>query len=169
MKKYKKLILGFIQVAFAFLIILFTVTGAVDISIGHATPLLLIGMITAFSSFSKALPAAIMGFLAGACLDSVQSGAVCFNTATLMVMATLVWLISNYLFNKNIQSAMVLSLIMSGLYFLLRWAVFFIKPLSVQESMSYLLSYAVPSAIYSAVFIIPFYYFYKFLDKLSKE
>lgn len=169
MKKYKKIILGFIHTVVAFFVILFTLTGTIDISIGKATPLLLIGMITAFSVFSKALPAALMGFAAGACLDSIQTGAVCFNTATLMVISVGVWLISNYLFNKNIQSAITLSLIMSGLYFLLRWAVFFIKPLSVQESMSYLLSYAVPSAIYSAAFIIPFYYFYKFLDRFSKE
>lgn len=169
MKKYKNLLFGFIHVIFAFFVILFTLTGTVDISIRNATPLLLIGMVTAFSIFSKALPSATMGFLVGACLDSVQSGAVCFNTAVFMVISVGVWLVSNYLFNKNIQSAVSLSLIVSGFYFLLRWAVFFIKPLSVQESMAYLLSYAVPSALYTAAFIFPFYYFYKFLNKVSQE
>lgn len=169
MPKKNRGLLIFANTLILFFTILFTVSGVIDISIKNATPLALISLVSAFSIFNSVGKCAAVGFITGACLDSVQVGSYCFNTIIFMVLAVVVFLISNNLFNKNIQSAVALSLIMSVLYFGLKWVFFFAFGSSLQDSMTYLLSYALPSAVYSAAFIFPFYYLYRFFDKLANE
>lgn len=169
MLKNNKWLLLSANICLFFLIIIFTLSGVIDISIKNATPLVLLPLVTAFSIFNSAGKSAFAGFIVGACLDSVQTGAYCFNTITFLIIAVLVYLISNNLFNKNIQSAVAVSLIMSALYFVLKWALFFTAGHSAQDSLTYLLGYAFPSAVYSAVFILPLYYLYRFFDRLANE
>lgn len=169
MPKKNKWLLIFANILIFLFVILFTISGVVDISIKHATPLILIPLVTAFSIFNSVEKSAFAGLVVGACLDSVQIGAYCFNTIAFLILAVTVYLISNNLFNKNIQSAITLSLIVSLLYFLTKWGIYFTVGLSMEDSATYLLSYALPSAVYSAVFIIPFYYLYRHFEKLENQ
>ena len=131
------------------------------ISIKTAAPMLILPLLAAFSIFSSVYASAAVGFIAGACLDSVASGAYCFNTLTLMLLAVAVTLCANNLFNKNIRSAAVISLILSVVYFVLKWIIFYAVGADITNSMQYLLEYALPSAVYSSVFIFPFYFLYR--------
>lgn len=149
-----------------FFAILFQITGIPDITIKTATPLLLVPMITAFSVYSSLPAAAVTGFVTGACLDGMASGTYCFNTIVLMLTGVAVYLTANNLFNKNVQSATALSLITAGIYFSLKWLVFYAFGVSVQDSMEYLLSFALPSALYTSLFIFPFYYLFRYFNKL---
>jgi len=142
-------------------VILFETAQIADISIKTATPLLFLPLLTAFAVFSTALPAAAMGMLCGAFLDSVSYGSYCFNTIALMVLSVLAYLIANNLFNKNLKSSIVLSIMISAIYFLALWAVFHTFNKTFEDSFGYLFRYAFPSAVYSAVFVIPFYFIYK--------
>lgn len=142
-------------------VILFETTGLVDISIKNATPLLLLPLITAFAVFSTVTQAAAVGLVCGAFLDSVSYGSFCFNSIALLVLSVLAYLIANNLFNKNLKSSIVLSLIISAIYFLALWAVFHTFGKTFVDSFGYLFRYAFPSAVYSAIFVIPFYFLYK--------
>ena len=148
-----------------FFVIVFQVSGAVDISIKTATPLVILPLITAYAVFGSLPACAVAGIIAGACLDGVANGAYCFNTITLFLISVAVCLAANNLFNKNIQSAVALSLITSAVYFLLLWQFFYAWGVPVKDSLGFLLSYAMPSTLYTALFIFPFYFIFKFFEK----
>lgn len=158
-----------LNVLIFFILIIFHTSELVDISIKTATPLLILPLLTAFSLFEPIGASAVAGFISGAFLDSVADGSYCFNTVVLMLIGTFVSLFANNLFNKNIFAAAVLSVITSVIYYLLLWLFFHCFGTTVHSSLGYLLSYAFPSAVYSAVFIFPFYFLYRHFNKLKTQ
>ncbi len=162
-KKYHPLIIIFNIILFSAVLIIHSVD-VIDISIKNATPFLILPLLTAFSFYHSFAMSAITGFLCGAFIDSVASGSYCFNSLALMLIAAAVSLLSDTLFNKNIFAATVLSLTVSALYFIALWVFFHAVNRSVQDSLWYLLGYGLPSALYSSVFVIPLFYFYRFLE-----
>ncbi len=162
-KKHYPLIIFFNILLFSAVLIIHSVD-VVDISIKGATPFLILPLLTAFSFFHTFAVSAVTGFICGAFMDSVASGSYCFNSLALMLIAAAVSLFSETLFNRNIFAAVVLSLIASAVYFVALWVVFHAINRSVQDSLWYLLGYGLPSAVYSAVFVIPLFYLYRFID-----
>ncbi len=156
-----------LNIVIFFLVIILHTSEALDISIKTATPFLLLPLITAFSFFNPLGACVIAGILSGALIDSVSSGAYCYNTILITILACFVSLASDNLFNKNIQSAAVLSFIVSGVYYVFLWLLFHNFGSSLEDSVGYLLSYAFPSAVYSALFIFPFYYICRILSKIK--
>lgn len=141
-------------------------TDIIDISIKNAEPLIIIPLLTAFSMFSSAGISAAVGFLIGVLMDSSASGAVCFNTAALMISAAMVSVFAERLFNRNIRSAILLCVFVSLIYFLMRWAIFYAFLEEARDNLTYLLSYAFPSVLYTNIFIFPFYYLYRYFYRL---
>lgn len=139
------------------------------ISIRTATPLLILPILTAYSVFGSVYSAAVWGFITGACLDSITSGSYCFNSIILVLIAVAANLCANNLFNKNIRSAAVLTLLASVFYFVIKWIFFFAIGSSINQSMVYLLKYALPSAVYSAIFAFPFFYLYRYFSNISNS
>lgn len=135
------------------------------LTVKNATPLLILPMLTAFSMFNDELAAALTGLTVGICMDGASSEAYCFNALTLLLIGLFTSLISKYLFNRNIRSTAVLSVLGNLFYFCLKWLFFYAFDSTLSSSLTYLLDYAIPSAIYSAVFVIPFFFlervFYK--------
>ena len=156
-----------VNILLFFAVILFGGNSIIDISIKNATPLLLLPMLTAFSIFNSVKSSAAAGFISGALLDSTSSGTYCFNTIFLMVLSVSVSLAANNLFNKNIRAAAALSLITSFIYYIIYWLIFMTFGVEIQNSLIYLLKYVLPSAVYSAVFIFPFYFLYKCFSKIK--
>lgn len=149
------------------LIILLHYTDKTAIQIEGATALLVLPLLTAYSLFHSPLRCAIVGLCTGVFMDACTVGSYCFNAITLMVLATLVSVTSNVLFNKNIRSAIVFSLITSGVYHIANWAVFHTFGETFSNSLAFLLRYAAPSALFSAVFIFPFYFLYRYFHKIT--
>ena len=141
----------------------------VDISIKTATPLLLLPLISAFFIFNNLTIAAVLGFICGAALDSVSAETYCFDTIFFFIIAAAVNLSANYLFNKNVLGALAISLISCSLYFGANWILFHAFDRTFKDSIGYLLTYAAPSAVYSAIFIIPFFYVYKMLENKKEQ
>ena len=129
--------------------------------------MLILPLLCAFSIFSNMEGVVIAGLISGIMLDSVASGTYCFNAIALVILGVLVSLLSGNLFNKNIRAAVALSLIVCCLYFTAYWLLFNAFGVGIENSLIYLLEYALPSATYSAVFIIPFYYLYKHFDSIK--
>lgn len=134
-------------------------------AIGASKPIAFLAMFTAFSMFHDELPCALTGLAVGICMDGVTGETVCFNSIILILIGVTTSLISKHLFNRNIRSAFVLSLLGNLVYFGTRWLIFYAFDSTVISAFTYLLDYAIPSAVYTAVFIIPFFYlertFYK--------
>ncbi|MGN0494027.1 MAG: rod shape-determining protein MreD [Acutalibacteraceae bacterium] len=142
-------------------------TDIIDLSVKNASPLVILPLLCAFAMFNKPMTSAAVGLLIGICMDSSSSGALCFNAALLMLSATLISVAAESLFNRNIRSAILLCLLVSLVYYLLRWLCFYAFSSGVQDNLTYLLSYAFPSMLYTDIFIIPFYFLYKYFYRLS--
>ena len=138
-------------------IILFDTSELADISIKTATPMLVLPLLCAYAFFAKTHHCLVAGAITGAFIDSVSQDAYCFNTVALMLLTVAVALASNNLFNKNIRAAVVLTLLASAVYYIFLWLFFYISRYDMQSSIGYLLKYAFPSAVYTTVFIFPFY------------
>ena len=149
-----------------FLAFIFHYTDIIDISIKNAEQLIIIPLLTAFSMFSGTGASVAVGLLTGIFMDSSASGAVCFNAAVLMLSAALVSVCAERLFNRNIRASVLLCVLVSLFYFLIRWVCFYAFGTGVQDNLTYLLSYAFPSVLYTAVFIFPFYFLYRYFNKL---
>ena len=169
MHKTKHPLITVLNVLIFFISLLFYYTGILPLSIKGITPLLILPILTAFSIFNSPLVSAITGLLCGVFMDANTLDSYCFNAIMLVVLGAFVSVASNNLFNKNIFSAMVLSLITAIFYFVLQWAVFEINNITTKDSLIYLLKYALPTAVYSAVFIIPFYYLYRYFERRKES
>lgn len=159
-KKYsvKAAVISFLLFFFLFLL---HYSDVISISIKTATPIILLPLLCAFSVFSSPAVSAVTGLALGICMDSAASGTLCFNAVVLMLSAMLVSAVSSRLFNRNLRSAAVLSFLLTLVYFVLRWVIFYAFTAGAQDNLTYLLHYAFPSVIYTNVFIFPFYFLYK--------
>jgi len=167
-KKRHALLLLANVLLFTFVILLDT-TYFLDITIKTATPMLLIPLLCAYSSFASTRRCLVAGLISGIFIDSVSMDAYCFNAVALMLITVAVCLASNNLFNKNIFSAAVLTLLSAAVYFTSLWLFFYIVPGDMESSLGYLLKYAFPSAVYTAVFAFPFYLIYKKFNAIKER
>ncbi len=157
------------NIALFFILILLHYTDKVGININGISPLLVLPLLTAFSIFHSPLASAVTGMLAGVFMDASTIGSYCFNAIILLCLGTAISVASNNLFNKNIWSAVVLSLLTSFIYHICQWLVFHFMGKGIADSITYLLGHAMPSALIGALFIFPFYYLYKYFHKISSN
>lgn len=141
----------------------------IDISIKNASPLTMLPLLCAFSMFVQPPAAAFAGLVLGTAMDGVSMGAYCFNAIVLMLSAVMVSALTANLINKNIRSAILMSVLVSLFYFVMRWLVFYAFAEGAKGNLTYLLSFAFPSAVYTALFIFPFYFICRYLNKLKNE
>ena len=127
------------------LLFLLHYSDVISISIKTATPIILLPLLCAFSMFSTPAVSAATGLVLGICMDSAASGTLC----------------SSRLFNRNLRSAALLSFLLTLIYFILRWLIFYAFTVGAQDNLTYLLHYAFPSVVYTNIFIFPFYFLYK--------
>ena len=152
-----------------FFVVLLHYTDKTSINIFGVTPLLVLPLLTAFSIFHSPVASAVTGLLAGIFMDSCTTGSYCFNAIILLCLGAAVSVTSNVLFNKNIFASVVLSLITGGIYYLSQWVVFYTIGKDFTDCLMYLLKYAAPCALISAVFIFPFYFLYKYFHKITSN
>ncbi len=158
-----------INILIFFALLLFYYTGILPLTVKGVTPLLILPLLTAYSIYHSPIASALTGAACGIFMDSIALGSYGFNAVVLLILGTLVAIAANNLFNKNIFAATVLSLITCIVYFILQWAFFNTDNVSLNDSLIYLLKYALPTSVYSAVFILPFYYLYRYFDKRLSE
>lgn len=152
-----------------FLVYLLHTSPYVNLTIVTATPMLFLPLVTAICIFSSLWGGVFAGLAAGILLDSVSNSLHCFNSIFFLVIGVAVWLLANNLFNKNIGAAFALTLLASAFYKILWWFFNYFFVLDIKESLALLLQYALPSALYSAVFILPLFYVYKWLNKIKTQ
>lgn len=140
-------------------------TGFRPFSILNANPFAIFALLVAFSMFATEWSSCFTGLFLGMFIDSASSNGSVFHTILFFLTALFVSVTSRYFFNNNIKAAIVICLICSLFLFGTKWIIFYGFNLGANESISFLLKSALPSAVYTAIFIIPFYYFERMLFK----
>ncbi len=138
----------------------------IPLHIKHAYPFVLLSLLTAFSCFSNVTLCTLAGFLSGAFIDSIASNSYCFNTITLMLLAVAANRLSISVFNKNLKACVTLCFFVTLAYYLLYWLCFVALSLGFKENSQYLMQYALPSCVYTTVFVVPFYFLFKKQNKI---
>lgn len=135
-----------------------------SLQIGTATPVLLLPVVMVAACFLREWAGFWFGFLSGVALDTVVNGSPVFHTITLILFGVGFGLLFRLLFNRNIKSMLLIGMIGSLLFFLLRW--FFLSVIAGEPSAgALLLRYEIPSAVYTGLLIVPFFYYIRWLCK----
>lgn len=142
--------------------------GVLSIKSLHANPILILSYLVAFSMFSEETVGAFTGLAIGIFLDAFSSSGFLFHTVILFFVGLAVSITLHYLLNNNIRCAIMLSILASLLYYVLRWLFYHSFSVSSYDSTGYLMQYALPSVIYTSIFIIPFYYLEKYLNSKAR-
>ena len=161
MTNRKNSFLLFISNAALFIFLILFHYAGIPIKIMSANPMSVLALLVALVMFSGETAGVIAGAVTGIVLDSAASTPAGFNTIVFTVISFVAVLISKYLFNRNIKSAVILCLICSVMYFAARWLVCFAFKGDIAGSFNYLLRYAAGSALYTTLFVIPFFYIEK--------
>ncbi len=164
--KRNKIWIKVFNVFIFFIVTIVYCSGALPLTIGNATPLTVLPLLVGYSMFSTIGKSAMAGLLCGICVDAVASKVFSFNAIILMLIAVFVCLFANNFFNKNIKSAVVISILASVIYFVLNWALFYIAQ-DVKDTTAYLMGYALPSAVYTAVLVVPVFYLYRHFNNIK--
>lgn len=142
---------------------LLIIIGAILQNTAHVFPtifgaraFLLIPTVVCISMFEKNISASIYGAFAGVLWDITSGASPGFNTIVLMLIATLCGLLINYLMRNNMRTATVLTSCSLAVYTLCYW-LFYIVAAGMEDSGYLLLTFYLPSCVYSLV-LMPFIY-----------
>ena len=149
----------------AFIIYVLHYTDLLDISVYHASPIILLPITVGVAMFYDELTGLIFGLSCGCAMDAVTGGV--YNTLFFMLMGFIVSLLAQRIFNKNLPGAIALTFISTFFYYGILWFTDFFIP-DVQGKVYILLWHYFPSAVYTVLFIIPFYFFEKKLRKAKR-
>lgn len=139
-------------------------TEILTLKIGSSHPILLIPLLVSVSMVAREWVGLIFGCLVGILLDITAADTYCFNLIMFTIIGCVCGLLCSYFVNDNIYSALVLSICSSLAYFVIKWLVFFVFS-GNPESLVYLVNHSLISAIYTSLFIVPFYYIIHFISK----
>ncbi len=139
-----------------------------SIKIANANPIPAIPFIVVITIYSGLWRGVIMAFLYGMFMDTVAAATVSFNTVALSLIVLVCGLLITHYFNRNISAIIVLGVISAFGYFVLKWLFMFLIP-GIEGQQYYLFSFSLPSAFYTAVFIVPFYYIATFIEKRGES
>ncbi len=152
------------ETVLAVLIFLFTGSGLITFKIATATPFLLLPLVVAVAMYKGEVIGLFFGLFCGILADIAFVNDTVFNTIFLSVCGFLVGISVTFFFNRNIWAYIVATVITAFLYFAIKWLVACYLP-DVQGKMYYLLNISLPSAFYTSLFCIPFY----FLERNKQE
>lgn len=162
-EKYHPYIYGVLGLG-AFLLFIMQKVEGLSLKIGTATPVLLLPMLIVISCFLKEWVGFWFGLVFGIALDVFMADSRIFNTVAFILIGVGAGLLFHYFFNRNIKAVIIGGFIICFAYFLLKW-LFLTFFFGDDSAFLVLFKYEIPSAIYSALFVIPFFYFVKRLCK----
>ncbi len=162
-EKYHPYIYGILGI-FSFMIFVLQRISGLSLKISTATPVLLLPLVIVIACFLKEWVGFWFGFASGVMLDIFMADSRIFNTIAFIVIGLGAGLLFHYLFNRNIKAVVLGGLAVCFVYFFFKWlflSVFMGDP----SAFKILFKYEIPSAIYSSVFLIPFFFLVRNLCK----
>lgn len=153
----RKAVAAAIELLLAAILYLLHYTDLIHISVFGAKPMILLPFLVAYAMHRDELNAAVAGLLTGFFADGAASGTSFLHTFFFFIICFAIALSLHYLFNNNLKTAVMLSVTSAIFYYFLRWICFFAFS-GAENSIDYLMQYALPSVIYTSLFIVPFYF-----------
>lgn len=146
-----------------FLIFIFSRIPGLSLRVFGVTPILLIPALVAGAMYFKEIFGLVSGIYVGVLLDSTTATGF-FNTAVFTLLGAAAGILATHLLNKNLRAAVVLTLGVSFMYYLSKWFFYIVlgnEPLKWQ----FFFEISLPSCIYTTLYIISFFYLFKFIYK----
>ncbi len=152
-------------IALFFILFMISFTEVLPLRIGNAYPFPIIAAVITVSYYYGEWTAFYSGLIVGIFADAVMAESLIANTLTLSVIGCLSGFLLRFYMNKNIFSVAFLSLCGAAFFFTARWISYF-SAIGFNDSLTYLLFFALPSGLYSALFIFPIFYLGKLIKKI---
>lgn len=159
----KRFIAAFVNILVLCFAFFLRYSGTGILNIGGAVPLILLPIAISITVFYSENVALVTGIIVGVFMDSVSADSSIFNTLFMIIGCVVCNLLSARFFNRNLKSALCLSACMSFLYFSLKYIIFFAFS-GVLVNYDYFTLSLIPSAVYTSVWILPFYFLNKKLS-----
>lgn len=137
----------------------------ITLALGQAVPILLIPLAVSIAIFFGEGVGLAAGLFIGIFMDSAASDATCFNTLFLSIGCVACGVMAFRFLNRNLKAAICLSAGMSFAYYLLRYVIFYAFR-GIEVTYEYFVVNLIPSAVYTALWLIPFYFLEKKLVNL---
>ena len=139
-----------------------------SLALWGVSPILVLSLLTVYASHSSVTLTVTVSIICGIVTDSVSTEGYCFNTIAFLILGLLANLLVEHVFNRNLRATITLCLILTLVYYLAYWVVFSAFVLAASESMRYILQWCFPSAIYTALLTIPFYFIFEKFKKIRE-
>ena len=162
--KYKRFVAVFINALLIFLLALFRYSGVATFRLGEAVPIVLLPVIIAISMYFGDNATILAALFAGVLMDSMSADSSWYNTVFFVIAAAVCNFLSSRFLNRNLKAAAYITLIVSLFYFFLKYLIFFVFG-GISVNYDYFLLYLIPSVVYTAAFIVPFYFLEKKLSQ----
>lgn len=137
-------------------------------SIFGARAFLIIPAVVSIAIFEQDITATYYGVFAGVLWDISSGYFDGLNAVMCMLTATAVCLLMHYVMRNNIVSALLLSAVAIVLYVVIHW-LFFVVAKGAADSVSSLLRFYLPSALYTFAFFPVYYYRVRSLRKQIRD
>ncbi len=161
--KRRRFIAAFVNAIIIFAVFLLRFSDIATLQIGYAIPILLIPIVISVSIFFGENATLLSALLAGLLMDCAAADTSCFNTVFFVLGSTACGVMANRFLNRNLKAAVCLSLGLSFAYFVLKYLIFFVFG-GIAVNYDYFVLNLIPSAVYTALWIIPFYFLQKKLS-----
>lgn len=165
MNKRKRFLAAIVNVSLLLIFFVLRYSGIAVLNIGQAVPLILLPLALSVAIFYGENVGLITGFFTGAFMDSFSAESSCFNTLFMVLCCSACGLLSTRFLNRNLKAALCISAGAAFAYFVLKYLIFFAFG-RVSVDYSYFTLYLIPSAVYTSVWILPFYFLNKHLSDL---
>ncbi|MBR6743554.1 MAG: rod shape-determining protein MreD [Clostridia bacterium] len=166
MKKNKKrFTVTYVNILLILLLYILRASGLLLLKIGDISPILLLPLVVSISLFFGEWNGAAAGFLVGLLMDTTTLGSSVFSCLCFMLIGLTCGVAANFYLNKNIKSALALSVCASFAYYLFKF-LFLSIIAGTGIDGQYFASFVLPSIAYTSIFIIPFYFLQKKLKEL---
>ncbi len=163
MSKLRSFIAVLVNILLIFTVFVLRYSCGVTLGIGQAVPIILIPLVLSCAIFYGENAAMLAGFFAGVLMDGAAAGGSWFNTLFLTLGCLICGFLSSRVLNRNFKAAICLSVGFSFGYFFIKYLVFFVFG-GIAVNYDYFISDLIPSALYTSVWLIPFYFLQKKLS-----
>lgn len=147
-----------------FLLFLVQTTPGLLPAIGGASPVLLLPFVVSAAMMEQEMAGAAFGLFAGLLMDMYAAAGSGFHAISLMIIGCICGLFVSRLLTVTFRSALILYIGSSVLYFGAQWLIFYVIP-QYEAPITYLLRHQLPCALYSFIFLIPMYYFVRWIHR----
>lgn len=163
MSRSRRFLCALLNGLLIFILFVLRYSCGVTLGIGSAVPIILIPLVLSCAIFYSENAAMVAGFFAGVLMDSSASNSSWFNTLFLTLGCLICSVLASRVLNRNFKAAMCLSVGFSFGYFFVKYLIFFVFK-GVAVNYDYFILDLIPSAVYTSIWLIPFYFMQKKLS-----